>query len=157
MCFSHGASHIAVFVGLSCRRNRRTKAATRTQPRMPKQPIPRPCLPSTQTTPLRGRGKIRLVDRPKQSAANVLPQPKHEVDCASISTTSDTEFLCLCPTTLLPTTSSEEKVQRQSRSLAVEEGRKPSGPNVRSGVAAPVRNFPSSPPSAPSSNLPCSS
>ena len=147
---------IADSAPLSCRINRRTAEVMRRQRQIPKQPIPPPCFPQTKTALLRGRTKTRLAGRPRQSGVFALPQSKHGVDCASISTTSDTEFLCPCPTTLLPATSSEEKVQRLLRSLAMEEAQKSSDPTVRSGAAAVVRNSASSYPSAPSLNLPCS-
>src|ERR1700674_198841 len=112
---------IADFAPLSCRIHRRTAEGMRPQRQIPKQRIPPPCFPKTKTALLRGRTKTRLAGRPRQSGVFALPQSKHGVDCASISTTSDTEFLWPCPTTLLLATSSEEKLQRQSRSLAVEE------------------------------------
>src|ERR1700730_11922254 len=147
---------IADSAPLSYRINRRTAEAMRPQRQIPKQPIPPPCFPRTKTALLRGRRETRLAGKSRQSAAFAFPQPKHEADCASFSTTSDTESLCSRPRTLLPAPSSAEKVQRQLRSLAMEEAQKPSGPTARSGAAAVVRNSASSPPSAPSLNLPCS-
>src|SRR5260370_27919995 len=98
-----------------------------------------------------------MAGKPRRFAAYAFPHTKHGVDCASFSTTSDTESQCPCPTTPQPATSSPGKVQRKSESLAMEEALKPSGPTVCSGAAAAVRNSANCPRSASSSNLPCSS
>ncbi len=147
---------IAAIALPSYRKNTRTKAVRQRQQRMLEQSIPQPRFPPTRTMLLRDRTETHLAGKPRRSAEYALRQPKRGMDCASSSTTSDTESLCSCPTTLLPATSTEEKVQRLLKSLAMEEARKRSGPTVRSGAAAVVRNSARPPPSAPSFNLPCS-